>query len=327
MASLDIAIRIKRVPVRTLLTTLFTAYVVAFLIGILQYIALERHLNWQPVRAYFWGALYRNYASVRPQFMFAEPSYIGMHLFGVLLPVFWLTRDRKIGILIPIFAAGAIAMGSGTRIILDTVVATFIWLIATINFHSRKITAGFVGALGLLGAGGLSAIIINPRLNSLATNGLLAGGGSMSARIFHMLAPMWSWKHDLPHFMFGWGAGNISNAVRTGYAGARQWYDAHSGAPNTEIDGLANPPADTFTMSIYASFITEFGLFCFLAFLLLVLAHVAVHHGWNRRNICWFILLAYLYIQFESYAFYAIPLFIWAVCTIMNRGKNNINSL
>lgn len=35
LASLDIAIRIKRVPVRTLLTTLFTAYVVAFLIGIL----------------------------------------------------------------------------------------------------------------------------------------------------------------------------------------------------------------------------------------------------------------------------------------------------
>ena len=35
--------------------------------------------------------------------MFAEPSYIGMHLFGVLLPVFWLTRNRKIGILIPIF--------------------------------------------------------------------------------------------------------------------------------------------------------------------------------------------------------------------------------
>ena len=259
--------------------------------------------------------------------MFAEPSYIGMHLFGVLLPVFWLTRDRKIGILIPIFAAGAIAMGSGTRIILDTVVATFIWLIETINFHSRKVTAGFVGALGLLGAGGLSAIIINPRLNSLATNGLLAGDGSMSARIFHMLAPMWSSKHDLSHFMFGWGAGNISNAVRTGYAGARQWYDAHGGAPNTEIDGLANPPADTFTMSIYVSFITEFGLFCFLAFLLLVLAHVAVHHGWSRRNICWFILLAYLYIQFESYAFYAIPLFIWAVCTIMNRGKNNINSL
>lgn len=55
LASLDIAIRIKRVPVRTLLTTLFTAYVAAFLIGILQYIALERHLNWQPVLAYFGG--------------------------------------------------------------------------------------------------------------------------------------------------------------------------------------------------------------------------------------------------------------------------------
>ena len=64
-------------------------------------------------------------------------------------------------------------------------------------------------------------------------------------------------------------------------------------------------------MSIYASFITEFGLFLLFGLLALGISTRSVHHGWSRRNICWFILLAYLYIQFESYAFYAIPLFIW----------------
>ncbi|MCH9276183.1 hypothetical protein JS533_007855 [Bifidobacterium amazonense] len=315
LASLDIGIRLKRLPVRTLLTTLFAAYVLALGTGILQYVSLARMWNWQPVRLYFWNLIYRYYSSVRPQFLFAEPSYIGMHLFGVLLPVYWLTRDRRVGILVPTFAIAAIAMGSGTRIVLDSIIAAFLWIVGTVNFRSRKVTAGFVGALCLMAAGCTSALVFDERLNALATKGLLSGDGSMSARIFHMLAPMWAWKHDVTHLLFGWGAGNISDAVRTGYAGARRWYDAHGGMSSEEIDGLANPPADTFTMSAYASFITEFGVLCFAAFLLLVVLHVTRLHAWNRRTICWMVLVAYLYVQFESYAFYAIPLFLWGVTT------------
>ncbi|WP_236023512.1 hypothetical protein [Bifidobacterium miconis] len=318
LASLDIGIRLKKVPVRTLLTTLFAAYMLALFTGVLQYVALESHWNWQRVRAYFWNLIYRYYASIRPQFLFAEPSYIGMHLFGVLLPVYWLTRDRRIGALVPAFAVAAIAMGSGTRIVLDSIVAAFLWIVGTVNFRSRKVTAGFVGALSLMAAGGASALMFDSRLNALATRGLLSGDGSMSARIFHMLAPMWAWKHDLRHLLFGWGSGNIADAVRTGYAGARRWYDAHGGMANQEIDGLANPPADTFTMSAYASFITEFGLLCFAALLLLIVLHVTRCHAWNRLTICWLILVAYLYVQFESYAFYAIPLLLWGVTILGN---------
>lgn len=312
LASLDIAIRLKQLPVRTLVTALFAAYIVALGTGILQYVALEKNWNWQPVRVYFWQLIYRYYASQRPQFMFAEPSYIGMHLFGVLLPVFWLTRDRRIGVLVPVFAIAAIAMGAGTRIVLDSIVAAILWMISAVNFRSRRLTAGFVGALSLMAGGGVSALLFNPRLNSLATNGLLSGDGSMSARIFHMLAPMWAWKHDFSHLLFGWGAGNIYAAVRNGYAGARRWYNAHGGMASTEIDGLAKAPANTFTMSAYASFITEFGLLCFLALVALIVVHVSVHHAWSRQTVCWLVLVAYLYIQFESYAFYALPLIVWA---------------
>jgi hypothetical protein len=80
-----------------------------------------------------------------------------MHLFGVLLPLFWLTRDRRFAVLIPVFAAGAIAMGSGTRIIIDSAVALFLWLVSAVNFRNRKATWGFIAGSSAIAAGGLLA--------------------------------------------------------------------------------------------------------------------------------------------------------------------------
>lgn len=315
LASLDIAFSQKRLSWRLATTILVATYGFAFIVGVLQYAALSSHLNWHDVRSYFWNLMYRRYTSARPQFLFAEPSYIGMHLFGVLLPCFWITRDKRLAFLIPAFAVGAIIMNSGTRIVIDSAIALFVCLLAMVNFRSRKATWGFIGGLSTIGVGSFTAVLVEPRLNSLLTHGLLSGDYSMSARIFHALAPMWSWLHDPMHFLFGWGAGNISDAVRTGYAGARRWYDAHGGVPNSEIDGLSNPPAETFTMSIYSSFITEYGIVMFMLFILLVIIHIARAHEWNRITIVWFLLLAYLYVQFESYCFYATPLLLWATRT------------
>jgi hypothetical protein len=234
-----------------------------------------------------------------------------MHLFGVLLPIYWLTRDRRIAVLIPVFAFGSMAMGAGTRIVIDTVVAGVLWLIASINFKRRGATIGAASGIAVAAAGAVAAIFLDPRLNKLASDGLLKGDGSMSARIFHMLAPAWAWKHDLWHTFFGWGAGNISNAVRTGYWGARQWYDARGGIVNGEIHGLVNPPADTFTMSGYVSFITEFGLLATILLVAMILVGITVRHAWSRKMLCWVVLAGYLYIQFEGYAFYALPLLVW----------------
>jgi hypothetical protein len=311
LASLDIAFARKHLSARASLTVIVCTYWFAFAVGVAQFIALKLQSN--ATLHYFAAMMYRSYIRVRPQFLFAEPSYIGMHLFGVLLPLFWLTRDRRLAALIPFFAAGAIVMGSGTRIIIDSAVALFLWLLSAVNFHNRKATWGFVAGSSAIAAGGLLAVILNPRLNDLATRGVLAGDPSMSARIFHMLAPMWSWKHDLSHFLFGWGAGNISEAVRDGYAGARQWFDVHGGVANWEINGLANPPTNTFTMSAYSSFITEFGIIMFALLAVMVLIHIIKHRAWNRTIVCWLVLVVYLYIQFESYAFYALWLLIFAV--------------
>lgn len=316
LASLEIAIRKKRLNARSMVTVLVVAYWFAFAVGVLEYCSLQSNFDWYPIRKYFYGLFYRYYlynGIGRPQFLFAEPSYIGMHLFGILLPTFWQTKDKRVGVLIPVFSIGAILMNSGTRIILDSIVALLIWLIASVNFRSWKATMAFVTGIAMLAVTSLGAVFVNLRLNALVTKGLLAGDGSMSSRIFHMLAPMWSWKHDAAHMVFGWGAGNISNAVRTGYDGALQWYSNHGGLGNPEIKGLANPPVNVFTMSAYASFITEFGLACFVVLVLLFSIYIIKNHAWNRLSICWMVLLIYLYIQFESYSFYAIPFFIFGI--------------
>uniref|UniRef100_UPI00260A80A7 hypothetical protein n=1 Tax=uncultured Bifidobacterium sp. TaxID=165187 RepID=UPI00260A80A7 len=317
--SLEIALRIKRLDWRPMVTVLVATYSFAFLVGVVQWTGARWEFS--GIRDLFARLMYRNYTWQRPQFLFAEPSYIGMHLYGVLLPVYWLTRDRRVAVLIPVFAGGAILTGAGTRIIIDSVVAGFLWLIASLNFHRRGATIGAVAGVSAVGVVGMAVVFLDSRLKALATDGLLRGDGSMSARIFHALAPAWAWKHDFWHLMFGWGAGNVSDAVRTGFSGAIRWYSDHGGSINGEIQGLSNPPTNTFTMSAYVSFVTEFGMLVAVLAVVMVVVSIAVRHAWSRGMLCWLVLVAYLYLQFEAYAFYALPLLVWAATGVSERDS------
>jgi hypothetical protein len=314
LASLEIALRIKRLDWRPMVTVLVAAYSFAFLVGVLQWASARWQIN--DVRVFFGRLMLRQYAVVRPQFLFAEPSYIGMHLYGVLLPVYWLARDRRVASLIPVFACGAVFMGAGTRIVIDTVVAGVLWVVADVNLRRRWTKTGVIGAAGgiaLATTGVVIAVLRDPRLGRIASQGLLTGDGSMSARIVRSLAPAWSWMHDTGHALTGWGAGNISAAMRSGYDGAMRWYEGRGGLVTGEIRALANPTADVFTMSGYVSFITEFGIIGMAVLMALTIMEVARHGRWSRGIVCCLVLVAYLYTQFEAYAFYALPLVVWGV--------------
>lgn len=308
LASLEVMFHVKHASWKPAVTVLVVTYSFAFFVGIVQFVALKG--GFEQVTMFFQRMMYRSYVAVRPQFLFAEPSYIGMHLFGVLLPVYWLTRDRRLPVLVGVFAIGSIAMGAGVRIILDCAMAVVLWCIAEVNFRKRAVRWGVFGG-GLAIAGALAgAAIVNPRLRELAAKGLLAGDDSMAARVFHMLAPARAWWDNPWHFIFGFGAGNISDAVKQGYARARDLFLSLGGKTNMEIDGLVNPPANTFTMSAYSSFITEFGALAFIALAVMVLVTVTRQHVWNRTVVCWLILVVYLYVQFEAYGFYGVVLLV-----------------
>lgn len=85
-----------------------------------------------------------------------------MHLFGVLLPVYWLTLEHCLAPLIPIFALGSIAMGAGTRIVIDIVIAGLLWLIASLNFKRRGATLAAVSGTAVDSIAGVCCVLSGP---------------------------------------------------------------------------------------------------------------------------------------------------------------------
>lgn len=129
LGAIAIAFGIKRIPWRTPLRILIASYWFSFGVGVVQWLSI--HLRIKTLTDYFAHLMYRQYineSSVwgggRPQFLFAELSYIGMHLFGVLLPLMWLMRGRdriyakRLRNLIVVYAIGTVLMQAGTRIVL-----------------------------------------------------------------------------------------------------------------------------------------------------------------------------------------------------------------
>lgn len=314
LVSLDVAFRLKRLDWNKAVTIVVAVYWIAFAVGVLQW--MDARLGITPVTRLFQLLMERNYVLRKPQFLFAEPSYIGMHIFGVLLPLFWLTRRKSLALLTLVFAFGSACMGVGVRILIDTMIALLLWAMVEIRWdRARNVIAALAG-VGVIGAGGTLTLLHNARVQSMLQHGLMQGDFSTLARIFRSLAPMLAGLHDPVHLIFGFGMGNIKDAMLQGYDAARAVITAQGGNPdgNGEIRLIADTDNSTyyFTMNAYVSFITEFGIVMLVAFLILLLAHVTLNHAWSKTTICWLILLCYLYIQFEGYAFYALWLYIWA---------------
>lgn len=186
LGALVIAFHIKRIPWNMPIRLLIAAYWCSFAVGVVQWFSI--HLRFEPLVNYFSHLMYRQYitdSSVwgggRSQFLFAEPSYIGMHLFGILLPLMWLMRGRdsiyakRLRDLIVVYAIGAMLMQAGTRIVIDSVVALLVAIIVHNTWHDRKQRlrgmAQFAGACLL----GLMGVLADSRLTSIAENGAQGG--------------------------------------------------------------------------------------------------------------------------------------------------------
>lgn len=336
--SLYIAIQKKHLPWRPMVNILLAVYWLAFAVGVLQRVVVS--LDITCIRDYFAHLMSREYITSsskwggdRPQFLFAEPSYIGMHLFGVLLPLHWMLRRKapdlayNLAALIITFATGAVLMGAGTRIILDSLVALTAVIAVATAWRQRE--SRHRGLLQLIGVVVLSVIAfaVNSRLSSIAENGA-EGDGSFFARIWQSLGVLCGLAKHPMHLLFGFGAGNLSDATHLGSGTAvhaLQSLGFSTGNVFKAEQWYANvTPANMFTMSAYTSFLGEFGLIGLAVLVSLVISHVTDAHAWNKTTVCWLLLVAYLYTQFEGYAFYALPLFVWRTCT---QADNNTHTV
>ncbi|OZG68556.1 hypothetical protein [Bifidobacterium eulemuris] len=324
LAAVHIAVDCKGLPWRRMVRVVLAAYWFAFAVGVLQWVALRLQVD--TVVDYFTQLMARDYLPAdspwggnRPQFLFAEPSYIGMHLFGILLPLFWLARPRdavlakRLRDLIVVFAAGSMLMGAGTRIVLDTVVAMVVVIVAQVRWRDASHRRHGLLALAGTAVFAVVGVFANSRLSSILDHGA-EGDGSFFARICQSLGPLCGLPEHPWTLICGYGAGNIIEATHAGAGRAVGLLNAWGMNSTGPANWYATKTADTmFTMSGYTSFLTEFGLVGLCGLVALVLWHIARHHAWSKQTVCWLLLVAYLYVQFEGYAFAAIPLLVWGV--------------
>ena len=172
-------------------------------------------------------------------------------------------------------------------------------------------------------AGTVVVALANQRILSIMERGMLVGDGSLSARIAQGLTPIIAGVLQPLRLLVGFGAGNSIVAYQAGLDTAK-----------SALSGLGKPsmwswisrftPEGSFTMSAYTSVITDFGLAGLAALVALVVRDArhartaclaAGQRAEARTYLWWTILVAYLYLQFEGYAFYALPLLVWALRT------------
>lgn len=327
VCALDIAFVSKQLSWSASIRIILIAYWFAFVVGVIQWLAI--HGNISVLQEFFGRLMYRSYVTsdshwisngVRPQFLFAEPSYIGMHLFGILLPLMWLMRNRdsiyakRLRNLIIVFIVGSLVMKTGTRIVLDCLVAMVVVIIMSIHWHGRKNCVHDILRFIIVMIATLASFGINSRLNSIVSKGL-EGDGSFLGRVYQSVVPICGTFERPWTVLTGFGAGNIYEAARQGGRLARHVLDmagAERGAVLASGWYKTITPSTVWTMSAYTSFFTEFGLIGCVLSVAAVSIVISQYGRWTKLAVCWVVLLAYLYIQFEGYAFAALPLFIWS---------------
>ena len=335
-----------KAKLQKLVSVIIIAYLISLLIGLLEYFAVKYHLT--PVTDIFNLIFKRNYlAKNRVQFFFTEPSFIGMHLFGVLLPLFWLTRRKDLLFLIILYAYSALLFGAGVRIILDiliiliilailylpktkeklflplTFVAFLIFLtsVSAINGRFHKIFFGFLNTSPETTVDcALEENQDTEECRSLARQSGVNSDGSFASRVFRIKASLFGYTKSPLGFLTGFGLGNSIYPVRLGHAQAKKDYKS---TYLKEINDLESPNYhdDSVSYCLYTRIISEFGIFALLLFVFYLILLAKNSKLFFRYHYLFIIL--YLYLQFESLSFYAIWLFIATMLVKQKQGSND----
>lgn len=299
---------------------LLLAYTIALIIGIIQFLTINFNINF--IRVIDELFTKRSYLPFnRVQFTFTEPSFIGMHLFGVLLPIYFYGKNQALKKLIIAFSIASILVGSGIRIILDILVVTTIYILYKIDIRKIK-NIVLIILTGIVIIGGIQYEYENNwRVRGIINEGVYADG-SFAARWFRVNASFKGYQNDIPHALIGYGFGQEILPLKKGYREAVNEYRHMTYLREVMFLYDAERTAEESTSySLYTRLISEFGLIMFVYFLLLYTkVYISVvEKEWKAM----LIIMAYLYLQFESYAFYTL----WLLIVLMQMkyyeiGKN-----
>ena len=296
----------KKKDLKTVINLIVISYALCAVVGFFEYLAIETDntafMEWL---AKFFKRDYLTTNS-RVQFFFTEPSFIGMHLFGILLPLYWLSRRKDLLFIIGLFCFEAVAFNSGIRVLVDIAVVATIYFIYLLFIHKK---AKFIPLIVLIFALGFNHIYTNNSRFQKIVDGGIYSDGSFASRYFRVQASLIGYSKTPGQALIGYGLGNSIYPIHKGYEEAREVYDS---SYVREVDDLDNKSVtfhdDSVSYSLYTRMISEFGLvltIVAIAYLVDITRKSRLPQRW-----LYFAIIMYIYIQFESLGFYALWLFV-----------------
>lgn len=297
----------KKKDLSIVINLIVIAYAICLMIGFIEYLTLK--FNNIAMKEWLISIMKRDYLAEgrgRVQFFFTEPSFIGMHLFGILLPMYWLSRRKDLLFVLALFLFAAIFFNSGVRVFIDIIVVAAIYFAYLLIIHKK---AKFIPlVLLILGLGFTYAYNNNVRIKKIVDTGIYSDG-SLSARYFRMQSSVIGYSKAPVQTLFGFGMGNAIKPIHLGYDEARETYKS---TYLREVDALDKDKTDfhddSVAYSLYIRFISEYGLILTIV-AIVYLIRITKDSRLPQRWL-YFAVILYIYVQFESLGFYALWIFI-----------------
>jgi hypothetical protein len=231
-----------------------------------------------------------------------------MHLYGVLLPIIFIFRKyrkevKNLAILILFFLITTLVVGGSARFYIDTAVVLFI--IFACVFFSGKFTKKKWIILGVACAvviGVFFVLLQVPRIRNIIEKGVYADA-SLACRWFRINAIFKGLKGNPVGLLFGYGMSNTYYPFNAGYYEALAEY---INAYLSEVGDLRGSVTTSFFCG-HLRLLADFGAVFYVPFMAMLFT--------KRRKAIYrsifFWVLVYLYVQFDSYAFYTIWLYLF----------------
>ncbi len=276
---------------------LFKAYFCAFLYGLAWYACSQVASG---ALGIFSALEARSYP--RLQFTFSEPSFISMHVFGVLFLYTCLIRDeklaKKLATLGLAFLVVTVLANSSGRCTIDVAVFALLLLAKALFFNSGHVVRNFfllAAAIGLLAL----LMALSPRVAQIFANGVdFYSDGSLASRWFRVQAAVHAFISNPFASLLGYGAGNLVVPVHEGYDYAYSLYT------NSYMDEVLALKRSTEIESLFCGpvkLISDFGSLLTVLFI----AYFFKRMRGSGLDPFVAVMTMWLYVQFDSYSFYS----------------------
>lgn len=283
---------------------LYHSYCASFIYGIIRLIVAKLF----PAQLYVFRLIEKRFYD-RLAFSFTEPSFISVHVFGVLLLFSYLVKKdiiaKKMIRLGFLFCIVSVFANSSARCLIDMVIFVVL-LIFKIFFMKRKHIVRNVCVFT-----GVTVVLMKMISHSSRVLSILSGGMSVDAsgasRLFRVNAVLYGFLKEPLRALLGYGMGNLVIPFSNGYADA---YAQYHNAYMAEVNMLRNVESLDSIFSFPFKFVAEWGL------IVAVILFACIVRKAHKRHVDMFVvaMTMWLYVQFDSYAFYALWILLFIIC-------------